>query len=396
MYLRRTSLMAICLVLLLRTVIGWQLFYEGIWKVKTLSTPKPWTSAGYLKNSKGPMRATFRSMAGDPDELDWLDVDKVSKRWKSWQSRFTKHYRLDDRSKARLNNLVQGPKAFYSDAGKLEALPESVKLDRLPVKFDAEKKRLVVDGKKHLSARENKKLLDMLPESDEENVAAFREQLGKVYKRSSNLSYIEQLRAALLGNPDNAGMKSKDGDIQQMGELQKYRNMVDDYEVALAAADQDFEHDHLERMWADLQKQRSSVVGPIKALEQSMKDDAQKMLSVEQLKRGAVSKPWTTLRISDLLTMAGLVILGFCLMTGLLTRVSAVLAAVMLFSFYMAMPPLPGLPEAPGPEHSLIVNKNLIEVVALLAIAAFPSGYWFGLDAVVGKLFRRGRDDEAN
>ena len=61
----------------------------------------------------------------------------------------------------------------------------------------------------------------------------------------------------------------------------------------------------------------------------------------------------------------------------------------MVFGFYMAMPPWPGVPEAPGPEHSFIVNKNMIEVLALLALGFIPTGRWFGLDAMVSKLFRR-------
>ncbi len=70
-----------------------------------------------------------------------------------------------------------------------------------------------------------------------------------------------------------------------------------------------------------------------------------------------------------------------------MTRFSAASAAFMVFGFYMAMPPWPGVPEAPGPEHSFIVNKNLIEVLALLALACMPSGQWFGLDAIAGRIF---------
>ena len=58
----------------------------------------------------------------------------------------------------------------------------------------------------------------------------------------------------------------------------------------------------------------------------------------------------------------------------------------MLLMFYLAMPPWPGVPLAPGPDHSLWINKNLIEVVALLVIASLPTGRWFGLDTLVGRL----------
>jgi len=70
------------------------------------------------------------------------------------------------------------------------------------------------------------------------------------------------------------------------------------------------------------------------------------------------------------------------LIAGLLTRPAAVAGAVMMVMFYSPMPPWPGVPEAPGPEHSFIVNKNLIEAIALLAIAALPTGQWFGVDAL--------------
>lgn len=113
--------------------------------------------------------------------------------------------------------------------------------------------------------------------------------------------------------------------------------------------------------------------------------------TVEQLKKGKLSEPWTAIKVVDMLTIAGLAGLGILLIVGLFSRFAALSAAFMVFGFYLAMPPLPGVPEAPGPEHSFIVNKNLIEVMALLALAAVPSGYWFGLDNVIGKFLARRR-----
>ena len=82
---------------------------------------------------------------------------------------------------------------------------------------------------------------------------------------------------------------------------------------------------------------------------------------------------------------------GLLLIAGLFTRTAAFLGAAMLLSFYLVSPPWPGVPPAPGPEHSLIVNKNLIEVIALLAIGFSASGRWFGLDAVISGVLRRRR-----
>ncbi len=46
-------MIACVLLVTLRLFIGWQLAYEGFWKVSTLDTARPWTSEGYLKNARG-------------------------------------------------------------------------------------------------------------------------------------------------------------------------------------------------------------------------------------------------------------------------------------------------------------------------------------------------------
>ena len=43
--IRRYSLAAIILLVVLRLAIGWQLLYEGLWKIDTLKSPRPWTSS---------------------------------------------------------------------------------------------------------------------------------------------------------------------------------------------------------------------------------------------------------------------------------------------------------------------------------------------------------------
>ena len=46
--------------------------------------------------------------------------------------------------------------------------------------------------------------------------------------------------------------------------------------------------------------------------------------------------------------------------------------------FFLAMPPLPGWPESPRAEgHYLYINKNIIEMLALLVLATTASGRWW-------------------
>ncbi|MCA9216929.1 MAG: DoxX family protein [Planctomycetales bacterium] len=487
----RVSFFAVMLIVLLRIAIGWQLFYEGIWKIQTQKTAKPWTSAGYLKNSQGPLRGTFRNMAGDPDDLDWLDADKVIAKWEDWQTRFTTYYKLDKKQTTSLDRLLNGTSEI---AVKLETLPDGIDLaatkrvdfgddgKELPAKvpvvtYDAEKKQLKTSGQERIHPSERQKLIDPftnrspevegfiaavdklyedshnvfgddrpeeftatllydLPDkvdlaavmvgSDDnksplltydaetkqlkmsgkftmttqqqsdlispltalsEEVQAYIDAVEDLYKRSSALSYKQRVRAQ-LNNQDAVGDKAS----QRLGEIEEYKSMVKEYERQLANAKTAYHYDHLAKLGSDLQAKRASLSGPIKALDSDLKSAATDLLTLDQLEKGSLPQPWDSLRVSDVMTIAGLTCLGLMLIIGLFTRFAAASAAFMLFSFYMAMPPLPGLPELPGPEHSLIVNKTLIEVFALAAIATLPSGMWFGLDSFIGWL-RAGSTD---
>ena len=55
------------------------------------------------------------------------------------------------------------------------------------------------------------------------------------------------------------------------------------------------------------------------------------------------------------------------------------------------MPPWPGLPEGITEGHYRFVNKNLIEMIACLALASTPNGLWIGLDALLFGWIGRGR-----
>ncbi len=63
-----------------------------------------------------------------------------------------------------------------------------------------------------------------------------------------------------------------------------------------------------------------------------------------------------------------------------------------MLMLYLTTPPFPWLPEVTRAEgHYFYVNKNLIEMLALLALATTCSGRWLGLDGLIRFLnpFRR-------
>ncbi|MBV8678544.1 MAG: hypothetical protein JO355_15385, partial [Planctomycetaceae bacterium] len=99
---------------------------------------------------------------------------------------------------------------------------------------------------------------------------------------------------------------------------------------------------------------------------------------------GPVAPPTTTLDWINLATTYGLIAMGLGLMAGLLTPLAALAGAVFLGQVYLSMPPWPGMPANPAAEgHYLYVSKNLIEMIACLALVFIPTGRWVGLDALL-------------
>lgn len=397
----RLALPALILVVVLRMAIGWQLLYEGLWKIDTLNSPKPWSSVGYLKNAQGPMRGVFRNMSGDPDDLGWLEYDTTAARWDDWLERFSSHYQLDEKQKGSLHRIANGSysvitvgkrkRKVYVEA--LAQLPEGItnlkessRVSDRVVWFDAKAKRIYVDATEHLKPDELAKLKGIVKVQEgvelDEVSTNYLKAVQKVFERQKKgMGFKEKLLGALKGNPDLVG----NDDWQRVGKRQEYQERLKRYENARAKAEQDFEWDHLNHNWTELQTLRAELSGPIKALESGMKEKAHSLLTLNQLSRGGVPGHWTQLQIADQATIAGLTIFGCMLLLGLGTRIAAVGAGFMLLNFYMAMPPWPGVPAAPGPEHSYVVNKNLIEVIALFGIAMMPTGSWFGLDALFAR-----------
>jgi len=396
---QRITLGAAVLLVVLRLSIGWQLMYEGLWKIKTLKSPTPWTSAGFLKNSQGPLRGVFRNMTGDPDGLALADYDTVATSWNDWYGRFNAQYLLSEGQIRSMDRVLNGA---HSMVGKrkaygepLRTLPPGIedlnvatKVSKKVAWFDAKAKRLYVDGTMFMKPDEKSRLeavvagrLEDEDKSDDVAVQEYLKAVKRVFDRQKKgMGFRDRLRGALKGNPELVGNE----DWQRLGKIDQYRQTLSRYETLLAEADEDFEWDHLQKTKQQVSTLRAEVTGPIKALDNDLKLAAQKLLTLEQRTMGPPSSDGNSQQIVDSMTIAGLTILGLLLILGLGTKYVALAAAFMLFNFYLAMPPWPGVPEAPGPEHSFIVNKNLIEVIALLGIALMPTGHWFGLDGVIG------------
>ena len=100
-----------------------------------------------------------------------------------------------------------------------------------------------------------------------------------------------------------------------------------------------------------------------------------------------ISSNADVLAVVDFLNTWGLIAIGLGLILGLFSRVAAMFGAALLLMYYLNTPPLIGLEySVPAEGNNLIINKTLIEAVALFALAVFPTSQIIGLDLFVYRM----------
>ncbi len=101
----------------------------------------------------------------------------------------------------------------------------------------------------------------------------------------------------------------------------------------------------------------------------------------------AIAESPALLQLTDILNIVGLSIIGFCILTGLFTRVAAIAGAALIGLYYIANPPLAATTVGYASEgHYLVVNKNLVEIIVLLIIAVIPADWYYGIGKILPKI----------
>lgn len=107
------------------------------------------------------------------------------------------------------------------------------------------------------------------------------------------------------------------------------------------------------------------------------------------------------LDVVNFLNVWGLIFIGLGLILGAFTKVASVAGIGLIFLYYLCNPVFPGFYYSIPMEGSyLVVNKNLVELVALFVITVTPTGQYLGLDLLIrklvpGKLFGKRAEPEA-
>lgn len=409
----------------LRLVIGWHFLVEGLDKFKGA-----WSSEAYLREASGPLAPVFRDLAGDRlvDQLTVAGTSiapELEAEWDAYLDAFDRYYGLNAEQRARAGDILKQVKsdavtALTTRPRKLEkispeppplvvtmTMPERLKEhERLEAKVRDIEENLVPDkGPKAWdtlkTAKANltkwraglQKDLNLINKEMKRSLRTFLLELAEQVLPADQKKKVEQARASVKkeiekdtqanGAPDPADWDAVDAAKDRWDEklLVAYRQAFFDVHYRAASSGK-----------TDLDTQTLKIVENIIERQQGA------TVPVDPLPF-RVTRPlsaWMLLDWSDAIVKYGVTAVGGLLLVGLFTRLACVAGAGFLFMFFIAMPPLPGWPESPRAEgHYLFINKNVIEMLALLALATTLSGRWLGLDALVHLLNPWRKADES-
>lgn len=351
--LRTCTGWTILFMVFLRIAIGWHFFYEGVWKIDSGT----FSATPYLLASVGPMKDVFRSMINDVDGFKRVGIerDKDGKvvavkpdfqvaEIKNRCDLIARHYNLTDAQKA---VLAQTRDAKINEAMQIYADPDLL--------YEAVAYVLLLEQVAQEEKNQEPKYLQerMIFNIGKLN-GARNKLLTRVEKPAKDIDPVPLFQAAENARLAQGGAQPEPGD------------------------------------WGLALSPKQLDLGPL-PLPQAAHFPGRQLAAL-----GLEFKTTTRTELQDLGMMFGLVAIGACLILGLFTRLSAFAAAVFLAMFYFSMPPWPGVQEVPPVEgHYLIVNKNLIELIACLMIMTSGVGRWFGLDAFIGAIVDRRRRNKA-
>jgi uncharacterized membrane protein YphA (DoxX/SURF4 family)/predicted nucleic acid-binding protein len=335
-------------LLLLRLAIGWHFAAEGYHKLKgywegptetVVGKSKPFSSAGYFREGTGPLAKYIRKEIGDPDDeaLRLLTPEPAE------SPNTPLHARTPSLLAQEWADYVRRFGAYYG--------------------FDDEQR---------------KKAEEVLMKVED---AAVR---WLTSREITDKNFQAQTQEGRLPAP-----------VRLEQYKQKLEELAEPKYSHLEPIGSDAESARLHNIKAEVVRLRVGLLNDLDEYTQDLRKELEKIPTPEQKKavqdKGPPPQPakenekqkWI-----DLATMYGLTILGACLILGLFTRLSCLLAAGFLLMTYLCMPPFPWLPSAPNNEgYYLFINKNVIEMLALLALATTASGRWLGLDALIHWMF---------
>lgn len=388
-------------LLALRLAIGWHFLFEGLYKVQShntgpTETNRPFTSEPYFKVAPGPIGALMRKQFGDPEKeiaekltppeamsaeafaklQDPQQAERcpaaVAAKFDALTEAAVKTYRTAAENELKAATTAEEKATKEATAAEDKATKEAKTDDekaKAKAAADATRAKAKADGDKARAAAQKK--IDTAEAGGKELVtyakAAFARWVYGVDKRDAKVKGITgdvplsaRDRVEYVGWMKGVARAAQERQGPGLGTGTGTDNKrVSEFRMEAVTAESDLARD-ANAFVAELLKELN---GGKDVVEEAVPSRGQLM---------------------DKVTMWFLVAVGACLMFGLFTRLACLAAAGFLVMTYLAHPAFPWYPLPPNTEgNPVFVNKNVIECLALLALALYPTGRWLGLDALV-------------
>lgn len=313
-------------LVLLRLVIGWHFLFEGLHKIHSLYTPKPFSSEVYFREASGPLGSVMKKQGviADPDkDLDAkLQEGAIKTEWSGYLSSFSSYYQLSEDQKKIAAEALDSNLAKYSEWFK--------------------------NGKKDME----------IPSPDGKP--------GGIIKTSFSTPKLIAYYQDKIKSLEKARAEDKNW---YMGK--------------------DVDKTRITSLKSDVTKYRKDIQEEIDSLNKGFLSDLQKTLKPEQKSKPewAPTKPPGKIQFINLATIFGITAIGAGLFLGCFTRIACLGGVVFLAMTYLTVPPFPWLPVPPLNEGNYVfINKNIVEMFGMIVLMTTNSGKWFGLDRMLASL----------
>lgn len=398
-------------LLALRLAVGWHFLFEGLHKVEShyghpVEGVRPFSSEPYFKVAPGPLGSIMRKQFADPEAV-------ISAKAKPTQNVTPADFaKLPDEEQAKacpeaVARELDVPVEQVEEAIKAEAAAETKAADA------AEKK-----GLEAADAAEKGELEKAKTEDDKARIRAktaadkakVKEQADKARQAAKEKADAAKELAPRRVTAAKAAYARWVYGVD--GRDTKLKGITG--EVAMTAPERIAHIDRLKKQLQDEEARQSVGLGNGYGIDQkraaelrmdvvTAESDFARDIDafIAELRKALIgdkaaeqAAETTRGQLMDKVTMWFIVAVGGCLLAGLFTRIACVLGTAFLVLTYLTHPPFPWFPLPPNTEgNPVFINKNVIEGLALLVLATFPTGRWLGLDALLSRVCCRGRSE---
>jgi uncharacterized membrane protein YphA (DoxX/SURF4 family) len=372
---------SVVLLVALRVTLGWHFFSQG---VDHYHDPN-WSSEGFLRQAKGPWAEFYTSKV--PDFHGFHEL--ISHPWRD-PAQASAAKKTDEKNSAK-NKNQQAPATNAPTEGDPQPGDAKAKAtaEGAQSKDDAKAAKLPTEG-------------DPSPEPKKEDPATKRaeEQLAEDLAMSRPVFEAFATRVVDDWNERGRQIAAHYGFDQEQKQranavFERYKRGLLDYLASIesdlilyqrelgrldqmqsfqGSTDIPFASQRLADKRRELANQPNAWLADVRRMEREFNQDIAAIATDEQEQRGALSQPESSLKKNDRILIWAMMICGGCLIVGLFTRLAAVGCAAFLLMVIMSQPPW-----VPGTITTLFPYQ-LVEMLALLALATTAVGRWGGLD----------------